>query len=435
MQRNKTAWYFLLCLLIWILPISCDVQKRRYRPGYFIQKGSPLADRSSLPGKFAAKKLPANTIDDSSLTTFKSQNSSWLNYIHRKTSIEKTNSALQVCIENKQPYRNEILPEARHNKAIDPLEKVNSNTHNVIPEGSKPTLGKEKAGNNPAPVRNNGYENVMLAFLAGAGSVLLLSATRRGIKKYKGSNFNGLNDSSSKAAEANKTEKAKEEIANMADKLDRCADRFANANNERVELAARKVATAIAKCDDLTRAKELQKPFNDIYLSPIQASAIQYLKLNNLLSNDIGYGGSAGTLKPDVVTTSGGYYANSAGSLSWTLGEPISETVSDTSNTLTQGFQQGSYSVITVVNELTQPSIEIFVYPNPVSSLLNIRSDSSDPFRSVILDLQGNLVNEQSFETGQGQIDLRNLSDAIYLIEVFDMDGSRIKVFKIQKVD
>ena len=186
---------------------------------------------------------------------------------------------------------------------------------------------------------------------------------------------------------------------------------------------------------DLSKAKELEKTFNDTYLSSSQASAIQHLKLNNLLSNDLGYSSGTGTLKPDVVTTTGGYYANSTGSLSWTMGEPISETVTDTSNTLTQGFQQGAYSVVSVVDELAQPTINISVYPNPVTSLLNIKSDSNDPFRAEVIDLQGNIVYEQAFENGQGQIDLSSFSDTMYLLGVYDKDGNRIKVFKIQKVD
>lgn len=433
MQRNNTLWYFLFCLLICILPVSCDVQKRLYRPGYFLQKGNSMPVRSYLPGKYISRNLPENTIDHSSPTTFNSQTSPWLNTVPDKTSIEKAKDSLQVGIENKQPHNNEILSEARHSKAIVPPEEVNNKIDKVKSgESNTSAIGKEKTGSLPNPVRNNEYENLMLAFLAGMGSVLLFSAIRNGIKKYKGYNFNGPGP---EATEAKKAEKTKEEIARIADRLDRCADRFANAKNEKVELAARNVANAISKCSSLSKAKELEKTFNDTYLSSSQASAIQHLKLNNLLSNDLGYSSGTGTLKPDVVTTTGGYYANSTGSLSWTMGEPISETVTDTSNTLTQGFQQGAYSVVSVVDELAQPTINISVYPNPVNSLLNIKSDSNDPFRAEVIDLQGNIVYEQAFENGQGQIDLSSFSDTMYLLGVYDKDGNRIKVFKIQKVD
>jgi hypothetical protein len=421
-MRNKTTWYFLLCILICIVPVSCDVQKRLYRPGFFIQKGSSLPVRSYSLGKDVSRSIPENKIDEPSLTT--AQNLPWLNYTGNKTTIEKAKNSPQVYTENKQPPNNAILSEVLRNKAIVPGEKVN-NTEKSKREGSNmPTLVKEKVASIPEP-KNKEYENLILAFLAGAGSVLLLLGIRNGIKKYKGYNLNEPGNSSSKT---------KEEIAKMADRLDRCADRFANAKNVRVELAARKTAVAINKCDNLQRAKELEKAFNNTYLSPSQASDIQHLKSNNLLSNDVGYGGSP-TLKPDVVTTTGGYYANSAGSLSWTMGEPISETISDSNNTLTQGFQQGSYFVVSVVDELAKPSINISVYPNPVSSLLNIKSNSNDPLRAELVDLQGRTVYEQVFENGQGQIDLSNRSDEMYILGVYDKVGNRIKVFKIQKAD
>ena len=400
-------------------------------PGYFIQKGNSLPGIPYLPGKYISKNLAENNIDDSSVTAFNSQSPSWFNYTRNKTIAGKTKNPLQARIETKQLHNNGILIEAQHNKAIVPLEKVNDNNiDEVRRDGSNtPVIGNEKSGDISAPVRNKEYENRMLAFLAGAGSVLLLLAIRR---KYKGYNFN---EPSSEATKANEAKKIKAEIANMADRLDRCADRFANANNEKVELAARKTAIAINKCDDIGKAKQLEKAFNDSYLSSSQASAMQHLKLNNLSSNDLGYGSGTITLKPDVVTTTGGYYANSAGSLSWTMGEPISETFSDTSNTLTEGFQQGSYLKVSVVNEVAQPTINISVYPNPVTSLLNIKSDSNVPFHAEIIDMQGNVVYDQSFENGQGQVDLSNLSDAAYLLEAFDKDGNRIKVFKIDKVD
>jgi len=436
MQRNKIVGYFLLCLLICIVPVSCDVQKRLYMPGYFVQKRNSLPGISYLPEKYISKKSRENSIDDSSLTDFNSQSSPWLNYIGNKTSIEKVKKSSQFGAENKKLHTNTILSEARQSKTIVPVERVDDNISNVTTKGSStPTIGTEKAANVPSPVKNNEYENLILAFLAGAGSVLLFSVIRSGIKKYKGYNFNEPHNSNPEATEASKIKKNKAEIADMADRLDRCADRFANAKNERVELAARKVSVAIGKCDDITRAKKLEKAFNDSYLSPSQASATKHMELNNLLSNDLGYGNTPGTLKPDVVATTGAYYANSAGSLSWTMGEPVSETVSDTSNTLTQGFQQGSYSVVSVVNEVANPTINISVYPNPVTTLLNIKSGSNDPFRAEVIDLQGNIVYEQACENGQGQVDLSKLSDAMYLLGVYDKDGNRIKVFKIQKVD
>jgi len=53
------------------------------------------------------------------------------------------------------------------------------------------------------------------------------------------------------------------------------------------------------------------------------------------------------TINRQVIPTSGGYYSNGAGSLSWTLGETITPTLQSGSNMLTQGFQQPESQVAT----------------------------------------------------------------------------------------
>ncbi len=410
MLKKKIFRNFLICILVSILPVSCDIQKRVYRPGYFVQKRSSLPDRYFLPDPYISMHTPVNNSNDSS-----------------PAMPEKENNPLQVHAEIKQLYTRKVVTNVPNTIVQTPPDKsIELRPNEIKPEAISRIIpiNKDK-GIISEPDKRKEYENLVLAFLTGAGFVLLISAARSGIEKYKaGSGF----------TEINTDKKTKQEIANMADRLDRCADRFANAKNERIELAARKVSNAINKCNDIEKAKKLEKSFHDVYLSPSQASDLQFITLNNLLSNDAGYGGGNGTLKPDVVTTTGGYYSNSAGSLSWTMGEPISETFSDGNNTITQGFQQGSYSIVSV-NEVDQPDVNITVYPNPFTSTLNIKSDSSGPIRIEAIDMQGNSISTQSFENGQGQIDLSNLPEAIYLLRVYDNNGKQLKVFKIQKVE
>ncbi|HWY35619.1 MAG TPA: hypothetical protein VNX68_13310, partial [Nitrosopumilaceae archaeon] len=84
-------------------------------------------------------------------------------------------------------------------------------------------------------------------------------------------------------------ENEQREIIKIADRIDRCADRFANANDERMELIARKVAIAINQCKVIASAEKLEKSFHSVYLSSSQASTIAYLTLHNLLSDDTAY--------------------------------------------------------------------------------------------------------------------------------------------------
>ncbi len=58
----------------------------------------------------------------------------------------------------------------------------------------------------------------------------------------------------------------------------------------------------------------------------------------------------AQTTSPEVVASSGDYYLNANGSLSWTLGELSTATYSSANNMLTQGFQQPVSVTITGIN-------------------------------------------------------------------------------------
>jgi hypothetical protein len=52
---------------------------------------------------------------------------------------------------------------------------------------------------------------------------------------------------------------------------------------------------------------------------------------------------NAQSVSPQVIASSGGYQSNTAGSLSFTIGETNTKTLSSANNMLTQGFQQPYY--------------------------------------------------------------------------------------------
>ena len=56
----------------------------------------------------------------------------------------------------------------------------------------------------------------------------------------------------------------------------------------------------------------------------------------------------AQTISPKVIPTCGGYFTGGGNSLSWTLGETFTATLSSVNNKLTQGFQQPEISVYVV---------------------------------------------------------------------------------------
>ena len=145
--------------------------------------------------------------------------------------------------------------------------------------------------------------------------------------------------------------------------------------------------------------------------------------------------GFSQTLSPDVYTTSGDYFTNANNSLSWTMGECITETYSGSNNILTQGFQQSKYT-ITSVEEIKNSPILITVYPNPASAFINIRTESTElrKMKAELFDVSGKLIHSESFQNNI-QLNISQYSNSTYLLRIYDDNTNLIKTFKLQKTN
>jgi len=121
----------------------------------------------------------------------------------------------------------------------------------------------------------------------------------------------------------------------------------------------------------------------------------------------------------EVVTTVGSYGETSSGSLSWTIGEPVIETITDGTNTLTQGFQQSKLTV-TAINDLKVPGIELSVYPNPTNSFLSIevKTDKQRDLLLSLFDLNGRLILQKKMTGNKQTIKMQNYKPATYILKV-----------------
>lgn len=156
------------------------------------------------------------------------------------------------------------------------------------------------------------------------------------------------------------------------------------------------------------------------------------LLLLGILWGHIGFGQ---TLSPEVYATSGDYFTCPNNSLSWTIGETVINTYSSTNNILTQGFQQSSYFV-TSVNENTNSTFSISVFPNPANSFINICSESKEMkmMKIDLLDITGRIVHSETFQNNL-QLNLLEYTSNVYFIRVYDVDNNSVKTFKLLKTN
>jgi len=144
---------------------------------------------------------------------------------------------------------------------------------------------------------------------------------------------------------------------------------------------------------------------------------------------------SAQSISPEVIASAGQHFENGSSQLSWTLGEIAIETYAASGNIITQGFHQTQLTV-TTVEETSSPSIDVSVFPNPTSQLLNIRVSENHPSLLISLfDMHGKLIMDAKMGSSEKQVQLNvsQLAMANYILRIKDQNGSCHSTHKINK--
>ncbi len=141
----------------------------------------------------------------------------------------------------------------------------------------------------------------------------------------------------------------------------------------------------------------------------------------------------AGSATAQKVISANGGMATAAGTqVSWTIGEPITATVSDGTTTLTQGFQQSKLTV-TAVNEIQVSGVEIKVYPNPTSNYVTVHySKVVEKPIYRLFDLSGRLIQQKNIESTDEKIDMTEYSGGSYILKL-NSGQQPLQTFKIIK--
>jgi predicted nuclease of predicted toxin-antitoxin system len=135
-----------------------------------------------------------------------------------------------------------------------------------------------------------------------------------------------------------------------------------------------------------------------------------------------------------VIAPAGGYKDTTMGSLSWTLGEPVIVTLVATDNILTQGFQQGSFTVSEMIVS-KDLDFAITVFPNPSTDyvVLKVDNSKSKSLSYFLSNVDGKILSTDKLISSEQQISLSNCAKGTYLLSVQNENGQVLKSFKIIK--
>lgn len=137
-----------------------------------------------------------------------------------------------------------------------------------------------------------------------------------------------------------------------------------------------------------------------------------------------------------VIAACGGEAKSSNFSVTYTVGEVATQTLSGGAFIVNQGFQQPSYVVTSIEDNFLLMDLKIF--PNPTTGILHAEISQSPEARLLVrlYDIKGQLIleKEESLIDGQGrfELNLSNLTPGIFILKIFSKDKP-LKVMQILK--
>jgi hypothetical protein len=140
----------------------------------------------------------------------------------------------------------------------------------------------------------------------------------------------------------------------------------------------------------------------------------------------------------EVVSSGGGFWANSSFSVSWTLGEPVIDTWinEDAGIMVTSGFQQGDFIATSVPDNQLITSFDVRMFPNPASQETNIKVKlpALAKVNISVHDVTGRVVMQDAFTPSTLEhthnMNVSSLKSGIYLVRV----NSGTKLSKVLKL-
>jgi len=135
----------------------------------------------------------------------------------------------------------------------------------------------------------------------------------------------------------------------------------------------------------------------------------------------------------EVVSSGGDYFKKPNGSMSITIGEPITETFRGPALILTQGFQQNFGNPIGI-DELSGSKYKITAYPNPTGDFVIVKVEdfTNENFCYELYDNSGKLIQKGKLKAMETRISFDKLMPSTYIIKVF-IDITEVTGFKIIK--
>jgi hypothetical protein len=132
----------------------------------------------------------------------------------------------------------------------------------------------------------------------------------------------------------------------------------------------------------------------------------------------------------EVISTQGDSYSNRSGSIDFTIGEVIINTVINESNDITQGFHQINWDFLEIEDH--HLDYEATIFPNPTEDILNIKTTTFENVTYTLYDAQGKLVLHDKLSAEQTSVKVSQLAAGYYSL-ILTNGTEELKTFKLVK--
>ncbi|GAA3627957.1 T9SS type A sorting domain-containing protein [Flavivirga jejuensis] len=135
-----------------------------------------------------------------------------------------------------------------------------------------------------------------------------------------------------------------------------------------------------------------------------------------------------------TIPASGNKATGSGGSSSYSVGQLVYTTNSDSDGTVTQGVQQ-SIELFTLSNpEITSINLSAVTFPNPTSDyiVLKISDSALNNLNYELYDINGKAMAIGKITNSDTQINMLQLAIGMYVLKI-NQNNQELKTFKIIK--
>lgn len=140
-----------------------------------------------------------------------------------------------------------------------------------------------------------------------------------------------------------------------------------------------------------------------------------------------------------LIATAGNFYNNSEISLSWSLGEVITETFSNESYSLTQGFQQSKLDAVGIEPFDAVPKNEFKLYPNPTTGKfkIDLKPDvlhMQGEYWVQVFDVRGEIICTEIVKNYPHELTIEDKPNGLYFIRIIYPSGEKAIAHRLQKI-